>query len=697
MANSVNTSSATVRTCDIFISYRRDGGDMTAMYFYQALKERGYKVFYDLEVLRAGKFNEALLDSIQSCKDFVLILSPHALDRCSDESDWVRREIAEALRAKKNIVPVMLKGFAFPEKLPEDIDDIRYQNGLTCTTEYFEESINRLCDRYLNSLPASATKKRSPLIPVLAVIAALAVAFGGYMAFRGGKSPAPTPEPTATVEITEAPTATPVPTATPQPTEAPTEAPTATPVPTDTPEPITEPGLKVVKDTDFPALYRGMDTVAGIPEFDDDAYRELLGNAPAFNLPNVRRRDVASVTFLPTLEGAPEDAVDVSDAADGRVLAWATPYGELYDLTIAGDGGVKVLECDGLSPMFSYFFNLERVDFNGCVDMSERTDFSRLFWCCHNLKEVNFDGVCTGNAVTFSGLFGGCWVLESVDVTGFDTSRAESFDGMFLDCSQLASLDVTGFDTGHCRNMESMFIGCESLKSLDLSGFDTSRVQQMEYMFEGCKSLEALDLSAFDTARVTNMERMFGNCENLNALDLSGFDTGRVTNMKEMFMRCINLVDLNISAFNTGRVQNMFGMFNDCENLATLDIGGFDTSRVEDMACVFFGCKQLDGLDLSGWDTGRAETMSHMFAVCESLYKLDLSNWNTSGVTNMSVMFSMCRSMVELNLSGWDVSHVTDMSRMFEDCGRLESIGRDPESFARGNTQGMYEGCDNLK
>ena len=69
--------------CDIFISYRRDGGDMTAMYIYQALKERGYDVFYDLEVLRAGKFNDALLEYIGSCRDFILILSPHALDRCT--------------------------------------------------------------------------------------------------------------------------------------------------------------------------------------------------------------------------------------------------------------------------------------------------------------------------------------------------------------------------------------------------------------------------------------------------------------------------------------------------------------------------------------------------------------------------------------------------------------------------------------
>ena len=159
----------TLQTCDVFISYRRDGGDMAAMYFYQALKERGYNVFYDLEVLRAGKFNEALFSSIQSCKDFVLILSPHALDRCNDPNDWVRKEIAEALRTKKNIVPVMLKGFEFPKQLPVDIEDVRYQNGLTCTTEYFVESINRLCGKYLNSKPVGRKKTVNMWVPIAAV------------------------------------------------------------------------------------------------------------------------------------------------------------------------------------------------------------------------------------------------------------------------------------------------------------------------------------------------------------------------------------------------------------------------------------------------------------------------------------------------------------------------------------------------
>ena len=138
---------------DIFISYRRDGGDMAAMYIYQALKDRGYSVFYDVEVLRSGKFNEELLNHIRDAQDFILVLSPNALDRCENENDWVRLEIAEAIRCDKNIVPVMMNGFTFPACLPEEIDSVRYRNGLTSSTEYFQESINRLCDKYLKSKP----------------------------------------------------------------------------------------------------------------------------------------------------------------------------------------------------------------------------------------------------------------------------------------------------------------------------------------------------------------------------------------------------------------------------------------------------------------------------------------------------------------------------------------------------------------
>lgn len=280
----ITPDSQPTQKCDIFISYRRDGGDMSAMHVYEALKDRGYDVFYDIEMLRSGKFNEALLSSIQSCKDFVLILSPHALDRCNNENDWVRREIAEALKAKKNIVPVIMRGFSFPEKLPDDIDEVRYRNGLTSTTEYFSESIDRLCDRYLVTKPPARWKRegRSVLIPVIIALAALVIVLGILFALNliknGGSdrrdvpiratippsfdeaaevtavpkdapkaSPTAQPIATPTQEVTHVPTVIPEitvqPTSdiTPVPKDAAKAAPTAQPVATPTPEATSAP------------------------------------------------------------------------------------------------------------------------------------------------------------------------------------------------------------------------------------------------------------------------------------------------------------------------------------------------------------------------------------------------------------------------------------------------------------------------
>ena len=212
---------------------------MSALHVYESLKARGYNVFYDLEVLRSGQFNKALLYSIQSCKDFVIILSPHALDRCHDEGDWVRIEIREAIRSGKNIVPIIMKGFEFPEDLPEDIEELRFQNGLTSTTEYFEASIDRLCERYLFSKPMATKRARKLLLPIIAVLAVLAVCVVGWNLSNGAYKRNTAPELTEapTPEITATPTTAPTEAPTPEITATPTAAPTATEAPTPTPSP----------------------------------------------------------------------------------------------------------------------------------------------------------------------------------------------------------------------------------------------------------------------------------------------------------------------------------------------------------------------------------------------------------------------------------------------------------------------------
>lgn len=139
---------------DVFISYRREGGEFLAMHICSLLKERGYHPFYDIESMRNGRFNEQIYSVIAKCSDMILILPPHALDRCRNDGDWVREEIAHALRCGLNIVPVMMNGFdGFPEDLPDDIADVKYCQGVSASTEFFDAAMNRICG-YLKAMGA---------------------------------------------------------------------------------------------------------------------------------------------------------------------------------------------------------------------------------------------------------------------------------------------------------------------------------------------------------------------------------------------------------------------------------------------------------------------------------------------------------------------------------------------------------------
>ena len=117
-------------TYDVFICYRRETGAGSAKHLRDILHEKGYRVFFDTDSLRSGSFNRALFDVIRNCTDFILILSPNALDRCVNDEDWVRQELACAISTGKNIIPVFTNQFSFPSQLPDDINDIRWRNGI---------------------------------------------------------------------------------------------------------------------------------------------------------------------------------------------------------------------------------------------------------------------------------------------------------------------------------------------------------------------------------------------------------------------------------------------------------------------------------------------------------------------------------------------------------------------------------------
>jgi hypothetical protein len=143
---------------DIFICYRRDGGEHLAARVAHALRTRGFSVFMDIEDLKSGKFNEALLAKIDEATDFIAILTPGCLDRCTSNDDWVRLEIAHAIKSGKNLVPLIGRGFQMPAStaLPTDISTLPLYNALAPVHELFDASIDRLSSVFLRSHPRAA-------------------------------------------------------------------------------------------------------------------------------------------------------------------------------------------------------------------------------------------------------------------------------------------------------------------------------------------------------------------------------------------------------------------------------------------------------------------------------------------------------------------------------------------------------------
>ena len=142
---------------DIFISYRREGGYDTAKHLNDLLVRDGYRVSFDIDTLRSGNFDTQLLERIDQCKDFIVVVDQHAFDRTLDpdfnsKNDWLRCELAYALKKNKNVIPVLLSGVnGFPDNLPPDVADVALKNGPQYNKYHFDAFYKDLKKRFLLS------------------------------------------------------------------------------------------------------------------------------------------------------------------------------------------------------------------------------------------------------------------------------------------------------------------------------------------------------------------------------------------------------------------------------------------------------------------------------------------------------------------------------------------------------------------
>lgn len=137
---------------NVFICYRRREGAAIARLLRNELQSRTLRAFLDVEDLGAGHYDNKLLSYIEEAPNFVPILTPDCLSREGDDEDWMLKEIAHAIANERNIVPMVMPGFRFPNPLdlPDDIRGLPRHNGVEFSNSYYQSMIERLLSYLVN-------------------------------------------------------------------------------------------------------------------------------------------------------------------------------------------------------------------------------------------------------------------------------------------------------------------------------------------------------------------------------------------------------------------------------------------------------------------------------------------------------------------------------------------------------------------
>jgi hypothetical protein len=140
----------------VFISYRRDDSSGYTLAIYEKLKAvmGDENVFMDMDDIPHGEDFAKHIEKVLSKANTVLVMigegwlnaSNAQGRRLDDVNDFVRLEIATALKRGIRVIPVLLKNAQMPAKqeLPEDLQDLCMRNGIRIHDDQFDLSIQRL-------------------------------------------------------------------------------------------------------------------------------------------------------------------------------------------------------------------------------------------------------------------------------------------------------------------------------------------------------------------------------------------------------------------------------------------------------------------------------------------------------------------------------------------------------------------------
>ena len=161
----------------IFISYRREDSQWQTKSIYDALSNHvdnpKTDIFYDLDSMTVGlDFKKQIELSVEKCDVLLAMIGINWLNAVDPDTgirrldyprDFVRAEIAAALKRNIPVVPVLLDGVDVPEAedLPEDIQQLAMRHGVKIRADSFKHDVNVLIQGL--NLSKKATSEKTPI------------------------------------------------------------------------------------------------------------------------------------------------------------------------------------------------------------------------------------------------------------------------------------------------------------------------------------------------------------------------------------------------------------------------------------------------------------------------------------------------------------------------------------------------------
>lgn len=149
----------------IFISYRRSESAAYAGRLSDQLRAHfgSQIIFIDIESIEPGRdFGEAIEDAISSCKIVLVVIGRQWLTcanehgrRLDDPKDFVRLEIAAALKRGIRVIPVLVQGAAIPREqdLPGDIAPLARRQAWEVSDLRWNQDVGKLIEKIAGDIP----------------------------------------------------------------------------------------------------------------------------------------------------------------------------------------------------------------------------------------------------------------------------------------------------------------------------------------------------------------------------------------------------------------------------------------------------------------------------------------------------------------------------------------------------------------